>query len=236
MDYINPRSIKFFKFLSFLMNMKLWLNEILACPEDKHFPLHLYILKWNTDKRKVDFPSILRDYKAGTLSKDIPKGLVQILNEPDLPLRIKDMIAIKPLEPKEYIEILLKSISELEFVFDHSSGALTNATEIIGFIKTTIKKTLEDSLSRFAALAPEELQKFTDELYPTFGLINIVKIIMEVDCGVLFCSQCGRWFPIFDSIPQMLPDKFRVKESDEKFKNEWFKKLPNEIVSKFKLP
>jgi len=216
--------------------MKLWLNEILACPEDKHFPLDVYILKWNTDKRKVDFPSIIRDYKAGTLAKDVPKGLVQILNEPGLPLRIKDMIAIKPLEPKEYIQVLLKSIGELDYVSDLSSGELTNATEIIEFIKTTIKKTLEDSLQKLITLLPEELERFVDELFPTFGLINIVKIIMEVDTGVLFCSKCGRWYPIFDSIPQMLPDKFRVKDTDDQFKKDWFKTFPSHIVSKFKFP
>lgn len=216
--------------------MKLWLNEILACPEDKHYPLYLHILKWNTDKRKVDFPSIIRDYEAGTLRPDIPKGLVQIMNEPDLPLRIKDMIAIKPMEPKSYIEVLLKSIGELDYVSDHSSGELINATKILEFIKTTVKNTLQQSLSELSSISQENLQKFIDNLHPTFGLINIVKIIMEVDAGILFCSQCGRWYPIFDSIPQLLPDKFRVKKSDDEFKKKWFKQLPEDVVLKIKLP
>ena len=216
--------------------MKLWLNEILACPEDKHYPLFLHILQWNTDKRKVDFPSIIHDYEAGTLRPDIPKGLVQILNEPDLPLRIKDMIAIKPMEPKEYIEVLLKSISELDYVSDHSDGESTNATKIIEFIKTNVRSTLQQSLSNLTSLSQENLQKFIDDLYPTFGLINIVKIIMEVDSGILLCNQCGRWFPIYDSIPQLLPDKFRVKKNDEEFKKTWFKQLPPDIVLKIKLP
>lgn len=216
--------------------MKLWLNEILACPEDKHFPLYLYILKWNTEKRKLDFPSIIHDFKAGTLEPDIPKGLVEIKEEPGQPIKIKDMIAIKPMEPKEYIETLLKSIAELDYVFDYSPDAKTNATEIINFIKTEIRDNLQRELANVSTKDSAALKKVIDRLYPAFGLLNIVKIIHEVDVGILYCEKCNRWFPMFDSIPQMLPDKFRVKDSDAEFKEQWFSKIPSEISSKFLNP
>ena len=34
--------------------------------------------------------------------------------------------------------------------------------------------------------------------------------------GVLLCSQCGRYYPIIDEIPVMLPDDLRTKASIQK--------------------
>lgn len=33
----------------------------------------------------------------------------------------------------------------------------------------------------------------------------------EVREGLLTCDSCGRWFPIIDEIPRMLPDSLRLK-------------------------
>jgi Uncharacterized conserved protein len=35
--------------------------------------------------------------------------------------------------------------------------------------------------------------------------------------GVLFCSQCSRFYPIIEEIPVMLPDELRDKEKDIEF-------------------
>ena len=32
--------------------------------------------------------------------------------------------------------------------------------------------------------------------------------------GVLYCSQCSRYYPIIEEIPVMLPDELRDKEKD----------------------
>ena len=35
--------------------------------------------------------------------------------------------------------------------------------------------------------------------------------------GVLFCTECSRFYPIIDEIPIMLPDELRKKEDDLEF-------------------
>jgi len=32
--------------------------------------------------------------------------------------------------------------------------------------------------------------------------------------GLLFCRECSRWFPVRDSIPEILPDFLRIREND----------------------
>ncbi len=52
----------------------------------------------------------------------------------------------------------------------------------------------------------------------------------EVKTGVLYCVECGRWFPIIDEIPYMLPDDLRKKQQDLEFLKEYSDKLPEKIV------
>ncbi len=39
----------------------------------------------------------------------------------------------------------------------------------------------------------------------------------EVVEGILYCPTCGRWYPIKDEIPIMLPDELRNIEEDRAF-------------------
>lgn len=48
--------------------------------------------------------------------------------------------------------------------------------------------------------------------------------------GVLFCSQCSRFYPIIEEIPIMLPDELRDKEKDIQFLQKWHKKIPSKIL------
>ena len=48
--------------------------------------------------------------------------------------------------------------------------------------------------------------------------------------GVLFCSQCSRFFPIIEEIPVMLPDELRDKEKDIQFLQKWHEKIPSKII------
>ena len=52
----------------------------------------------------------------------------------------------------------------------------------------------------------------------------------EVKTGALYCPNCGRWYPIIDEIPQMLPDELRDKKSDLKFLKKYKEKLPEKIA------
>lgn len=74
-----------------------------------------------------------------------------------------------------------------------------------------------------------------DKYYP-LELIEIDvaedKIINEnvIKEGVLFCSQCSRFYPIIEEIPVMLPDELRDKEKDIQFLQKWQEKIPNRII------
>lgn len=48
--------------------------------------------------------------------------------------------------------------------------------------------------------------------------------------GVLFCSQCSRFYPIIEEIPVMLPDELRDKEKDIQFLQKWQEKIPIKII------
>lgn len=50
----------------------------------------------------------------------------------------------------------------------------------------------------------------------------------EIVKGVLYCEKCGRWYPIIDGIPHMLPDYIREDEKD--------KELAFLLTNKSKLP
>ena len=50
--------------------------------------------------------------------------------------------------------------------------------------------------------------------------------------GVIFCSECSRFYPIVDEIPIMLPDELRDKNQDMEFLKKNAKSLPEKIVNK----
>ena len=49
--------------------------------------------------------------------------------------------------------------------------------------------------------------------------------------GVLICSKCGRYYPIIDEIPVMLPDNLRNRKEDLGFLEKWRSKLPAGVVN-----
>jgi uncharacterized protein YbaR (Trm112 family) len=52
----------------------------------------------------------------------------------------------------------------------------------------------------------------------------------EIVHGVIICDKCGRWYPIEDEIPEMLPDDLREKERDLAFLREWARKVPKDTL------
>jgi uncharacterized protein YbaR (Trm112 family) len=48
--------------------------------------------------------------------------------------------------------------------------------------------------------------------------------------GVLLCSECGRYYPIVEEIPVMLPDNLRSKKDDLAFLVKWESRLPEKVV------
>jgi len=61
----------------------------------------------------------------------------------------------------------------------------------------------------------------------------------EIISGIIFCAGCGRWYPIKDEIPRMLPDEFRDRNEDVGFLSRWRARIPTRILREgkpFNLP
>ncbi len=39
----------------------------------------------------------------------------------------------------------------------------------------------------------------------------------EIETGVIYCPNCGRWYPIIEEIPRMLPDELRNEKEELSF-------------------
>ena len=48
--------------------------------------------------------------------------------------------------------------------------------------------------------------------------------------GVLYCTDCSRFYPITEEIPIMLPDELRDKDQDLEFLRKNKDRLPKKIV------
>jgi uncharacterized protein len=68
-----------------------------------------------------------------------------------------------------------------------------------------------------------------DKHYPLELLEFSVREEVIVD-GVLLCSECGRYYPIVEEIPVMLPDNLRNKKDDLAFLGKWSSRLPEKVV------
>jgi uncharacterized protein YbaR (Trm112 family) len=49
--------------------------------------------------------------------------------------------------------------------------------------------------------------------------------------GILFCTQCYRFYPIIDEIPVLLPDELREKKKDIGFLQKWHDKIPIKVIN-----
>ena len=69
-----------------------------------------------------------------------------------------------------------------------------------------------------------------DKHYPLEMIEFSVREPDVVVDGVLLCSQCGRYYPIIDEIPVMLPDNLRNRKEDISFLGKWSTRLPENVV------
>lgn len=185
--------------------MKPWLLDILACPIDKHFPLELYIFSYETETQ--DFQDFFEIYKARDLESIRSEKIIN-LNKDSEGFLVKDLIVIKETAVEEYLNKILQSINELKNIDDRSQ------IDIIRKIYSLALNEIQEKIKTFVQKKQfQNLNKILPELY----LINKLKIDVEIESGLLFCEKCNRWFPIIDTIPQMLPDKYRDRKKEIKF-------------------
>ena len=68
-----------------------------------------------------------------------------------------------------------------------------------------------------------------DKHYPLQLIELSTKEDIVVD-GVLTCAECGRYYPIIDEIPVMLPDDLREKKEDIEFLEKWKGRIPGSVA------
>lgn len=185
--------------------MKPWLFDILACPIDKHFPLELYIFSFGT--KEDEFQSFINNYKKRDLEIIKKENIIEMYEENDN-LLIKDNIIIEKSHIQKYLELIISSISEFNFIYENS---LNKASKIcFNIIKNEIKKKI---MTYSQNIQLDQIETILPELF----FVNKIKLEIEIETGLLLCPKCERWFPIRDSIPQMLPDEYRNEKEEIDF-------------------
>ncbi|MFX1456290.1 MAG: Trm112 family protein [Promethearchaeota archaeon] len=207
--------------------MKPWLFDILACPIDKHFPLKLYIFSFETSPS--DFKHYIENFEKRDLDLIKEEDIFETSKE-NGDILIKDNIIIEKTPLKQYIKLILLSINELDNVFNKTENDLSH--KCFKIIQLSIKTKIQEYLNNFD---PKKLSEIIPELY----FLNKMKIETEIQSGLLLCQKCNRWYPIIDSIPQMLPDEFRKEEKEIEFlqnhRNLLDEKFFNQDLKPFKI-
>jgi len=197
--------------------MKPWLFDILACPIDKQFPLKLYIFSF--ENKPEEFQSIIDIYKNRDINIIKKEKIIEVFQENN-EYFLRDNIVIEKTKLKSYLELIISSINEFENVFNNSTNQLSKKSFQI--INSEVKSKI---LELFKDLKFHHIEDIFPELY----FINKIKLEIEIESGILFCSKCNRWYPIIDTIPQMLPDKYR----DERKEIEFLESNKNLLDEKF---
>ena len=182
--------------------MRPWLCDILACPIDKFFPLELIIFSFETDENI--FKEILEMYDKRDIISIKKENIVEI-EQKNEELLLKDEIVIEKSKFGIYINAIISSVKEVDNISDKSSSELSK--RCIHIIQNDIKQKLK-------AFSNNLTNEYIDTILPELYLLNKFKTEIEIEKGILFCSQCKRWFPIIETIPQMLPDEYRDEEAD----------------------
>ncbi|MCE4618595.1 MAG: hypothetical protein F7C37_04045, partial [Desulfurococcales archaeon] len=58
----------------------------------------------------------------------------------------------------------------------------------------------------------------------------------RIRTGVIVCRNCGRWYPIMETIAVMLDDEYRNEKIYMKFLRENLDKIPAEVKGLMKIP
>ncbi|GAH22526.1 unnamed protein product [marine sediment metagenome] len=102
--------------------MKPWLLDILACPIDKHFPLDLYIFSYETNEE--EFKKILNFFEKRDIDLIKKEKIIEIHEEKGK-IYIRDDIVIEKSLLDTYINLIISSIKEVNYIHDKSSLKLS---------------------------------------------------------------------------------------------------------------
>ncbi len=76
------------------------------------------------------------------------------------------------------------------------------------------------------------------QVYRSHMVKGVDEEVQEIDAALIVCPRCGRWYPVIEGIPCMLPDdlrssgKQRIEES--RFLETWKERIPDTILQEGK--
>ena len=187
--------------------MKPWLYDILACPIDKYFPLKLFIFSYDTTDE--DFKEILNTLEQRDINRIKNENIIEIQDENGV-IYLKDDIVIEKIIVNEYLNSIISSINEVDNIHDKSS--LKSSKKCLSILKEGIKNKIG-----LVANNSNHIYENIESILPELYFVNKIKTETEIKSGILFCKECKRWYPIIDTIPQMLPDNYRDEKTDIEF-------------------
>ena len=219
--------------------MKPLLLDILACPICKFFPLKLHILNWETSESR--FSKILEAFHKNDLEylkkatkirrgKDrIEDGVIKSQNEV---VSIKDEMVRKKTDIINYLEEVEKKLENFQVMDDYSDDKFSSCLNLIKneVIKRILDAKAKTSNKKITEIPIKVQTQILNDIISEIYLLNWFFQFSEIDEGVIFCEKCNRWYPIIETIPQMLPDDLREKE-EINFLKKWKSKLPNTITA-----
>ncbi|MFX1293969.1 MAG: Trm112 family protein [Promethearchaeota archaeon] len=220
--------------------MKPLLLDLLACPICKYYHLKLDIFKWETSENK--FSKVIKAFQKKDIEylknttkirrgKDITENGVIIDTQNDLIL-IRDVLVRKNLDIISYLEEIKPKLNYFNVIEDYTDE---NYSSCLNLIKTNIIKHIFDTKAKIVGQnineTPLEPQRqILDEIKADIYLLNWFFQFSEIEEGVMFCERCARWYPIIETIPQMLPDELRQYQNEIVFLKKWKSKLSKKII------
>ena len=212
--------------------MKPLLLDILACPICKYYPLKLEILKWETSESK--FTKIIEAYKNKDFDyltketkirrgKDRVDDAVSITSNGEIIL--KDEMVRTQSNVQDYLTEVVLKLENFQVIEDLSEGEYSACLDLI---KKVIINQILDAKKDITDKKPQK--KIIEDIKPSIYLLNWFFQFSEVEEGIIHCEKCSRWYPIIETIPQMLPDDLREKDAEIDFLIKWKAKIPKTIV------
>ncbi|NVM03960.1 MAG: hypothetical protein HWN67_16630 [Candidatus Helarchaeota archaeon] len=201
--------------------MKSGLLSLLACPICKYYPLQLKIFKWETDSDKFNqLESIIAEKNTEQLNKDIQIKVSKIENE----IRVKDNISRSEKPISDYLKGLNNIYDDILAIEDNSN---TKSNEILDLIKKELfNKIIEYKNEKNI----KDLTKIFEQIKFNIHLLNWYLFYAEIEEGIMICEKCNRWFPIIETIPQMLPDEIRKEKPEKEFLKKWKDNIKEEVL------
>lgn len=212
--------------------MKPLLLDILACPICKYYPLKLEILKWETSESKFskiqeayknkDFDYLIKETKIRR-GKDHVDNAVSIIENGEI--MMKDEMVRTQSNLQNYLKEVELKLENFQVIEDLSEEGYSACLDLIKneIIKQIIdaKKDITDKKSQ---------KKIIEDLKPNIYLLNWFFQFSEIEEGIIHCEKCSRWYPIIETIPQMLPDDLREKDTEIDFLKKWKAKISKKIL------